>query len=226
VALAEKQEKPSAEVAYQIASARAGQAIAKWQQGSVFAAEKMAREGMAKLAALQAKMPGDFRVTIDLVSQQGIVATALRDEGKATEARAILKKGIVQLESGLEKEPGNGVARYLLSSLKWQLSGLLGQGGDATAELKMGREAREGLQTLLEEKLKRPHPIKVRKALAYLCGDLGHAADLHEQRELAVEYFKECKRYWQDLKTEDGEEPEYREGYQWAVDRLTDLVAK
>lgn len=222
-ALAGKQEKPAPEIQFQIASAKAAQAISLWQQGDTFGAEKLARESETELSALESKMPNDFRVTVDLASQRGIIATALRDEGKPTEARALLSKGISALTKGLQDQPENWSARYLLASLKWQLSGLMGQQGEGDSELKVGAEAHDQLQALLASKMKRPNPSEVRKSLAYLCGDLGHSADLRDQRETAVKYLEECKRYWQELARDEGDQLEIREGYHWAVNRLAEM---
>ena len=223
LALSKKEKNPSPEVLYQIASAKAGQAIAMWQQGDVFSAEKLAKEGIPALVSLQTRMAGDFRVTVDLVSLRGIVATALRDEGKSKEARAILEKGIDDLEVGLRNFPDHGGGRYLLASMKWQLSGVLGQQANGEVGLATGRQARDELIALLESGVATPHPRKVRKSLAYLCGDLGHAADLLEKKKEAIGFFTECRNHWRWLMKRSGDDLEYREGHQWAVDRLTDL---
>ncbi len=225
-ALASKQENPAPELQYQIASAKAAQAISLWQQGDTFGAEKLARDSVTKLIALASKMPNDFRITMDLASQRGIIATALRDEGKSTEARILLNKGISALTEGLQGQPENWSARYLLASLKWQLSGLMGQQGEGDSELKIGAEAYDQLQALLASNMKRPNPSEVRKSLAYLCGDLGHSADLRNKREIAVAYLEDCKRYWQELARDEGDQLEIREGYQWAVNRLSEMGVK
>ena len=221
--LAKKQEHPEPELEYQIASAMAAKAVALWQQGKTFEADQMARKGVAELGVLAQKMPDDFRVTIDLVSQQGIIATAMRDEGKAEEAVTMLRSGIRALEDGLEQEPKNWNARYLLASLKWQLAGVLGQQGEGEAELTLGAEAHDELKALLASGMKNPNPSAVRKALAYLCGDLGHSADLRKKRDLAVQYLQESKRYWQELVRDEGDQIEFREGYYWAVERLAEM---
>ena len=224
--LAAKQERPSAELEYQIASATAARAIAQWQQGDTFTAEKLAREGVSKLISLQAKLPDDFRVSVDLASQQGIIATALRDEGSPKEARALLMKGMKTLETGLEKNPDHSGGRYLLASLKWQLSGLMGQQGESDAELEMGAAAHDELQALLLTNTARPRPSEIRKSLAYLCGDLGHSADLRNKNDLAVKYLRESKRYWQELARDEGDQLEIRQGYHWANDRLGEMGVK
>ncbi len=225
-ALAAKEKNPPPELEYQIASATAAKAVSLWQQGSTFEAEELARKGVAKLTALQLKMPDDFRLSVDLAGQQGIIATALRDEGRPKEARALLNAGIKSLTEGLKAEPKNWNARYLLASLKWQLSGLLGQQGESESELKIGIEAREELALMLKSGIKSPNPSAIRKSLAYLCGDLGHSADLKDKRELAIQFLKESQRYWQELVRDEGDQMEFREGYHWAAGRLSEMGAK
>ena len=227
VTLAAKQENPAPEIQYQIASAKAAQAVSMWQQGDSFGAEKLAREGVTRLTALQSKMPGDFRVAIDLAAQKGIIATTLRDEGKATEAQSLLTKGITVLTKGVGEHPENWSARYLLASLKWQLSGLLGQQGSGDEELRLGIEAHDELKALLKNPaMKRPRPSEVRKSLAYLCGDLGHTSDLRNKREEAIVFLQECKRFWQELAHDEGDQLEIREGYHWAANRLAEMGVK
>jgi len=227
VTLAKKQENPAPEIQYQIASAKAARAVSLWQQGDSFGAEMLAREGVTRLTALQSKMPGDFRVAIDLASQRGIIATALRDEGKLTEAQSLLSKEIAVLGKGVKEYPENWSACYLLTSLKWQLSGLLGRQGSGDEELRLSKEAYHELKALLKNPaMKQPRPSEVRKSLAYLCGDLGHASDLRNKREDAIIYLQECKRYWQELARDKGDQLEIREGYQWAVNRLAEVGVK
>lgn len=222
--LAEKQVNSTPETQYQIASAIAAQAVSLWQKGDSFGAEKLAREGVTRLIALQRKMPGDMRVAIDLAAQQGIIATTLRDEGKASEARRLLVEGIKVLEKGVVEYPKNWSARYLLASLKWQLSGLLGQQGDGDEETRLGVEAQDELKALLNNPaMKRPRPSEVRKSLAYLCGDLGHSSELRNKRDEAIAHLQECKRFWQELKSDEGNQLEIEEGYDWAVKRLTEM---
>jgi hypothetical protein len=222
--LAEKQVNSTPETQYQIASAIAAQALSLWRQGDSFGAEKLAREGMTRLTALQRKMPGDARVAIDLAAQQGIVATTLRDEGKSIEARRLLMEGITVIEKGIVDYPDNWSARYLLASLKWQLSGLVGQQGDGDERNRLGMEAHDELKALLKNPImKRPRPSEVRKSLAYLCGDLGHASELRSKRDEAVGHLKECKRLWQELKRDEGNELEIKEGYEWVVNRLAEM---
>ncbi len=225
-ALAEKQKNPSPELEFQIASATAARAVSKWQQGDTFGAETLAKAGVAKLLSLQSKMPNDFRVAVDLASQQGIIATALRDEGNPKEARSILVKSIKNLEGGVEKNPKHWGGRYLLASLKWQLAGLMGQEGESDSELEMGAAAREELKALLASEMTQPRPSEVRKSLAYLCGDLGHSADLRNKRDLAVKYLEESKRFWQELARDEGDQLEIRQGYHWANNRLVEMGIK
>lgn len=222
--LAEKQVNSTAETQYQIASAVASQALSLWQQGDSFGAENLAREGVTRLIALQRKMPDDARITIDLATQQAIIATTLRDEGKSIEARRLLMEGITALEKGVAQYPENWSAHYLLASLKWQLSGVLGQQGDGDEGARLGMEAYGDLKALLNvPTMKRPSPAEVRKSLAYLCGDLGHNSKLEGNRAQAITLLQECKRLWQELKRDDGDQPEIKEGYEWAINRLAEM---
>lgn len=224
--LAEKVERPTPELEFQIVSASAARALSLWQQGDVFGAEKLARENVGKLTRLAEQLSGDFRVIFDLASQKGILATALRDEGKRTEAQSILVQGIGFLEDGLKKENENFGARYLLASLRWQLAGLYGQAGEGNKELELGEQSRLELLSILSSEVRSPRPGEIRKSLAYLCGDLGHSADLNGQRDLAVKYFEESKKCWQELVRDEGDEMEYREGYHWVVGRLAEIGVK
>jgi len=221
-----KQEKPDPELEYQIASATAARAVALWQEGKSFEAEKLAKEGVKKLSSLLAKMPSNPSVIFDLSSQNGILATFLRDEGKPAEAGMLLETSITSLRSVITKEPEDWNARYLLASLKWQRAGILGQQGKKDEELKLGAAAHDELTALLKSGAKRPSPGTVRRSLAYLCGDLGHSADLAGKKDLAIGYLREAQECWKLLKVDEGDQLEFREGHQWAVDRLVELGVK
>ena len=214
------------ELEFQIASAKAAQAIAAWQSGRSFTAEKMAKEGVVKLTGLQNKMPSDFRVATALASQQGIVATVLRDQGNSTQAATLLTRSINTLEAGLKKESTNWNARYLLASLKWQLSAIYGQKGKSAEEVKLGTEARDQLQLILDAGARSPHPDRVKAELAYLCGDLGHSADLSGKRTLGIEFLKESKESWESILALHPKSSEARTGVNWASQRLREMGVK
>lgn len=214
------------ELKFQIAAAAAAQSVAAWQSGRSFTAEKMAKEGVAKLSALQAQMPNDFRVATALASQQGIVATVMRDEGRSTAAALLLTRSINALEAGLKKESTNWNARYLLASLKWHLSGIRGQQGEAVEELRLGTEARDQLRLILDAKARTPHPVRVKVSLAYLCGDLGHAADLGGKKSVGVSFLKESREMWGDVLENEPKSAEAREGLSWVKQRLLEMGVK
>ena len=220
--LAEKTGETTPETEYQIASASAAEAVAKWQAGDTMTASVMAEKGLGKLAALAVKMPGDSRVIADLAEQEGIVATALRDEGKAEAALKLLRQALARLKPIVQRKTGDLELRYLLSSLQWQLCGLLGQMGAGDEELELGLEARENLQGILAAGKMAPHPYLVRKSLAYLTGDLGHAADLHGRKALALELVRESVDQWKNL-NEQKDSAENQEGLSWAEQRLREM---
>lgn len=214
------------ELKFQIAAAEAAQSVVAWQNGRSFTAEKMAKEGVAKLFALQSKMPNDFRVATALASQQGIMATVMRDEGRSSAAASLLARSINALESGLKKESTNWNARYLLASLKWQLSGIRGQQGEAVEELRLGTEARDQLRLILDAKARTPHPVRVKVSLAYLCGDLGHAADLGGKKSAGVSFLKESCEMWGEVLENEPKSAEAREGLSWVKQRLREMGVK
>lgn len=216
----------SLELEFQMVSAKAAQAIAAWKSGRSFTAEKMAREGITKLISIQNQMPNDFRVATTLASQQGIIATVLRDQGQSTQAATLLSRSISALESGLKKEGSNWNARYLLASLKWQLSGIYGQKGQRIEEVRLGTEARDQLKLILDAGVRAPHPNRVKVELAYLCGDLGHSTDLRGKRSLGIAFLRESKAYWEEIVAAHPKSPEAREGIQWVTERLRQLGEK
>ena len=133
-------------------------------------------------------------------------------------------EGITVIKKGGAQYPDNFSARYLLASLKWQLSGILGQQGDGDEATRLGMEVHDELKALLgNPTMERPRPSEVRKSLAYLCGDLGHASELGKKRDEAIGHFRECKQLWQELKRDEGNQLEIKEGYQWAVNRLAEM---
>ena len=135
-------------------------------------------------------------------------------------------EGITLIEKGSAQDPDNFSARYLLASLKWQLSRILGQQGDGDEATRLGLEARDELRALLgNPTMERPRLSEVRKSLAYLCGDLGDASELGRKKQ-AISHFQECKRLWQELKRDEGNQLEIEEGYQWAVNRLAEMGVK
>lgn len=214
------------ELEFQISSAKAAQAIAAWQNGKSFTAEKLARECITKLSAIQSKIPNDFRVTTALASQRGIIATVLRDQGNSTQAATLLTRSIITLEAGLKNESTNWNARYLLASLKWQLSAIYGQKGESGEEVKLGTEARDQLKLILDAGARTPHPARVKAELAYLCGDLGHSADLSGKRSLGIAFMKESKERWENILEAHPKNTEAREGMSWVTQRLQEMGAR
>ncbi|MGJ8694934.1 MAG: serine/threonine protein kinase [Verrucomicrobiaceae bacterium] len=221
--LAKRSKEAIPEIDFQIAAANASRAIAEWQMGKTFSAEKLAKSALDELTGLVSKMPNDFRLTRAIASQQGIIASVMRDEGRTTASGELLNRAIKNLETGIDTHPQDWSAKYLLASLKWQLSGLVGQQGKSGEEIKLGTEARDLLKLILDAAVPIPHPTTVRKSQAYLCGDLGHSADLAGKRELGVAFLKESKSCWDSLQKEDPNDDEAKEGLAWVNQRLSEL---
>ncbi|MDB4275615.1 hypothetical protein N9860_02935, partial [Akkermansiaceae bacterium] len=82
------------------------------------------------------------------------------------------------------------------------------------------------LNLILDAKVRVPQPFFVRKSLAYLCGDLGHSADLSGQRELGATFLKESQSHWDLLSKKNTSDEETREGLAWVKQRLRELAVK
>ena len=120
----------------------------------------------------------------------------------------------------------NGDARYLLASLKWQLSGIHGQKGQHSEEVKLGTEARDQLRLILDAGVRTPHPHRVKTSLAYLCGDLGHSANLSGKPSLGVAFLRESKENWESILASNPKSTEAREGISWVSQRLREMGSR
>ena len=66
-------------------------------------------------------------------------------------------------------------------------------------------------------------PREVKRSLAYLTSDLGHAAQLATRDDDAINYFRESVATWKGLASAEGTNAEFQEGYRWAQMRLREL---
>ena len=64
---------------------------------------------------------------------------------------------------------------------------------------------------------------QIRRSLGYLLGDLGHAAQLAENHDLAESAFGEAVNVWSGLNRERPHNEEYEEGLAWSQKRLKEL---
>lgn len=189
--------------------------------------------GSSKLDAvdqLLAELPdGDTSpegCTMQMASAKGLRAVLLRDAGKKKEAKSQLTTAIQLTQQVVEANQGNPTANneplYQLAVLNWQLAGIIGDEGNKADELKQGKKAADLMQQLLTQGAGK-HDIGMRRALAYLYGDLGHTASSLGQKKEAVDYFDKAAAIWQSLITRAGRQEEYADGLKWSQDRAKEI---
>ena len=93
----------------------------------------------------------------------------------------------------------------------------------ALSASRCGLGARAMISSLLADGCKYPSPRQLQRSLAYLNGDLGHAALMAGKQEEAVDYFRSSLGQWTLLSGNEGGNSEFLEGQEWARDRLREL---
>lgn len=189
--------------------------------GDVAAAVRLSGEATEMLEVLRAEQPGAIDVAVRLAAQRGLMAGLYIDRGQAADAMKLLDNGIRLLEGG--PASASPMARYRLALLWWQKGRLLGVGGEADQELELGARAVEALQDLEGDPAEGLRTEQIRRSLAYLLGDMAHAAEAASKDEEASGYFARSVEVWELLcKARPGQE-EYDEGLAWSRARLKEL---
>ena len=107
---------------------------------------------------------------------------------------------------------------YRLAVFKWKRAGLAGDNGNTDTELKLGSEAADLMQRLLNQGAGK-RDTKIRRSLAYLYGDLGHTAADKGQKKQSAQYFNSASKMWQSLIQKIGRKSEFIEGLKWSQQR-------
>ncbi len=96
--------------------------------------------------------------------------------------------------------------------------------GKRDAEIQLATKAR-GQSAKLEDACQPAGPPleQIRRALAYLLGDLGHGLQLVEKLTEARAAFAEAVTYWEKLLKSHPASEEYAEGNAWCHQRLKEL---
>jgi hypothetical protein len=162
---------------------------------------------------------------VQLGGHKSVLAACQHAAGEGEKAMFLVNDGIGKVEEALRTARGDQYAIFRLALLKWQKSSLLGFAGDRKGEKQFGQDARDGLKFLLKGHCDYPSHRQVKRALAYLTGDLGLAAQLAGRDGDAVVYFRESAGIWNALTSLEKENDEFREGLDWAKERLTELDA-
>jgi len=189
--------------------------------GDVAAAVRLSGEATEMLEELRGEQPGQVEVAVRLAAQRGLMAGLYIDRGQAPDAMKLLDSGIRLLEGG--PSSASATARYRLALLWWQKGRLLGVGGSPEQEIEFCTRAVEALEDLEGDPVEGLRTEQIRRSMAYLLGDLAHAAESAKDQKTAVEAFAKSVEIWELLcKARPGQE-EYDEGLAWSRVRLKEL---
>lgn len=192
--------------------------------GDVSSADTLSTQATNLLEALIREQPDNAEAASRLGAQRWIRAGLLRDRGKPDEAMKLVDDGIRILEGARASDASNGTVAYRLALLWWQKGRMLGFAGQHEGELELVTKARDtliGLEKQTEYGLARGEPLK--KSLAYLLGDLGHAEQLAGKIEQAKKTFGQAVEEWEEVvKARPGNE-EAEESLSWCRQRLKEI---
>jgi hypothetical protein len=175
-----------------------------------------------RLESLQRERPEDFEVMIRLGGQRGLAARLLRDRGQADEAGKAFDDGIRLVEAVLAAKPAHAAASFQLALLQWQKGGMLAaaDAGQREQSLALLTHAEERLRSLEQPSTAGwPRIERVRRARAYLLGDLGTLQARAANAAEAKRRFSEAAALWEALVKERPQRAEYRDGLEWSRQR-------
>lgn len=219
-----KREPGNAELRLELAGCYGSMAEAAVLAGDGATAHAMSAAAIKLLEELVSRLPDRVEVRSMLAGQQGLMAGILRDRGETEEARVRVDAGIVLVEAIAADEGADPMAKYRLALLLWQKARLIGVEGEREEEINLERRASETLRRLLAEGGDARVPVEqVRRSLGYVLGDMGHAAQISGEEELARVAFTEAISVWSKLTEDRPGHEEYREGLDWSRRRLGEL---
>lgn len=192
--------------------------------GDVTGAESISKEAMKLLDRLVVEQPDNAEAVSRKASQLGLRAGIQRDRGLAAEAMKDYDQGIRMLEGLRASSPANALVSYRLAVLWWQKGRMLGMGGQREDEIGLIRKARDLLGQLeADPSSSGPRPEQLQGTGAYLLGDLGHALQLANHKEEALQAFSDAVSLWENLVDSRPQSEEYSEGLAWCRQRLDDI---
>lgn len=197
--------------------------------GDSTGADGLSKEAIKLLGKLAAEQPANREVSARTAAQLGLAAGLLRDGGQAEEAIKSFDRAIRMLEGAHAEQPGNTMVAYRLGLLEWQRACTLGTLGKRDEEITRLGAARALLTPLADPGgTEAPSPEQVRRSLAYLLGDLGHALQLAAGKDKARtdearKAFTDALDYWKLLVKARPDSEEYQEGESRCRERLAEL---
>jgi tetratricopeptide (TPR) repeat protein len=211
------------ELRLNLAGCYGGMAEAAIFSGDVASAESNSKAAVKLLEELLVKQPDNPDVRSTLAAQRGLVAGILRDRGNHEEAMKLLDEGILLVEQIAVGESADPVAKYRLAILLWQKGRMIGADGKRDEEIVLETRAADMLRKLENSDYGLVRAEQIRLSMGYVLGDLGHAAQLAKNLELARAAFGEAVAVFSQLKRERPQNEEYDEGLVWSQKRLKEL---
>ncbi|BDS07873.1 hypothetical protein NT6N_29130 [Oceaniferula spumae] len=161
--------------------------------------------------------------SMQIAVTKGLRAVLLRDRGQTGAAAKNLDVAIAITDKIVAANPKASEPLYRLAGFQWQRSSLAGDAGDSDTELKLGTQAAEMMQQLLEDGAgKRDNEL--RRSLAYLYGNLGHTASARGKKKDAVSFYNNASKMWQSLIDKNGARNEFTEGLKWSKERAREVA--
>lgn len=158
-----------------------------------------------------------------LAALKSVLAACRAGTGYGKDALRLVQEGQGHAEAALQQNPKDPMARFRLAILSWQECGLRGGSGEHKEALPLGLKARQLLIDLIAQGVSHPSQREVKRSLAYLTSDLGGVADGASNEDEAIVYYRESVSTWKGLLEAEGDNDEFRSGYQWAYDGLRKL---
>jgi tetratricopeptide (TPR) repeat protein len=175
------------------------------------------------LEELMRQWPDRAEVRSRLAAQRWLMAGILRDRGEPEQALKLIEEGILLVERIAVGESADPTAKYRLAMLLWQKGRMSGADGKREDEIELQTRGADLMRKLASSDDDFVRAEQVRRSLGYLLGDLGHAAQRAEKKEMAESVYREAVAVWAQLNRERPQNEEYKEGMEWSQQRLNEL---
>ena len=218
-----KQDPGNLELRLDLAGCYGAMAEAALLSGDVASAESTSKSAVKLLEELMRQWPDRAEVRSRLAAQRWLIAGILRDRGEPEEALKMIEEGILLVERIAVGESADPMAKYRLAMLLWQKGRMSGADGRRDEEIELQTRGADLMRKLVSSDDDFVRAEQVRRSLGYLLGDLGHAAERAEKKEMAESVYREAVEVWAELNRQRPQNEEYKEGMDWSQQRLNEL---
>ncbi len=218
-----KQDPGNLELRLDLAGCYGAMAEAALLSGDVASAEATSKSAVKLLEELMRQWPDRAEVRSRLAAQRWLMAGILRDRGEPEQALKLIEEGILLVERIAVGESADPTAKYRLAMLLWQKGRMSGADGKREDEIELQTRGADLMRKLASSDDDFVRAEQVRRSLGYLLGDLGHAAQRAEKKEMAESIYREAVAVWAQLNRERPQNEEYKEGMEWSQQRLNEL---